>query len=115
MRQGFNTDQILINLVVSDEQINTSELTELWTIFKKQLLSDDLLRKECTTFLLTYNNTVSDAIRREDTPTDILWGQGYIFEELQFHMKRDSESTRSKDVSYTIEEGQIVEQMKDHR
>jgi hypothetical protein len=84
MRQGFNTDQILINLVVSDEQVNTSALTTSWEDFKKNVMSDTRLREECTTFLLTYNNTVSDAVRRQDTQSDILWGQGVIFEALQF-------------------------------
>ena len=110
MRQGFNTDQILINLVVSDEQINTSILSDLWITFKKDLLSDEWLRRECTTFLLTYNNTVSDAIKREDTPTETLRGQGYIFEELQFRQRKASDNEDLKDISYIVEDGQIIEQ-----
>jgi 23S rRNA (uracil1939-C5)-methyltransferase len=105
MRQWHNTDQILINLVVSDEQVNTSELSDLWANFKKTLLSDERLRKECTTFLLTYNNTVSDAVRRQDTDSDVLWGQGYIFEELQFKSKTSDNSTADNQKIFTIEDG----------
>lgn len=105
MRQWQNTDQILINLVVSDEQVNTSELSDLWANFKKTLLSDEWLRTECTTFLLTYNNTVSDAVRRQDTDSDILWGQGYIFEELHFTHKISENSSEDLQKTFTIEDG----------
>lgn len=104
MRQGYNTNQILVNLVVSNEQVNTSELSDLWAKFKKTLLSDEFLRTECTTFLLTYNNTVSDAVRRQDTDSDILWGQWYIFEEL--HFKGNSlEENSDQNKIFTIENG----------
>ena len=109
MRQWHNTDQILINLVVSDEQVNTSELTDLWVGFKKKLLSDERLRTACTTFLLTYNNTVSDAVRRQDTDSDILWGQGHIFEELNFDKKIFEDTTQDDQKIFTIEDGQIKE------
>lgn len=84
MREWCNTNQILINLIISDEQINTPTLIASWEEFQKKLLADTRLREECTTFLITYNNTVSDAVRQQDTRSDILWGQGVIFEELQF-------------------------------
>ena len=109
MRQWHNTDQILVNLVVSDEQVNTSELADLWVAFKKKLLSDDRLRDQCTTLLLTYNNTVSDAVRRQDTDSDVLWGQWYIFEELQFKNKISEENAEDNQKIFTIEEGQIKE------
>ena len=83
MRQGFNTDQILINLVVANEKINSKELDTLWDTFYKTLLSDEVLRSACTTFILTHNNTVSDAIRRAEAETRILRGEGVIFEELK--------------------------------
>ena len=95
----------MINLVVSDEQVNTSALTDLWVKFKKDLLSDERLRTECTTFLLTYNNTVSDAVRRQDTDSDILWGQGHIFEELHFKNKIVEENDENTQKIFTIEEG----------
>lgn len=88
MREWYNTEQILINLVVSDEEVNTPELTDLRVKFKQDLLADERLQKKCTTFLLTYNNTVSDAVRRQDTDSDILWWKWYIFEELHFQEKK---------------------------
>lgn len=105
MRQWYNTDQILINLVVADEQVNTAELTDLWVAFKKNILSDERLRTECTTMLLTYNNTVSDAVRRQDTDSDILWGQGYIFEELHFKRQPADQSLDENQKIFTIEDG----------
>lgn len=109
MRQWQNTDQILVNLVVSDEQVNTSELTDLWVGFKKKLLSDERLRDQCTTFLLTYNNTVSDAVRRQDTDSDVLWGQWFIFEELQFKNIIQTSDVEEQNIHYTVEDGQIKE------
>lgn len=94
-----------MNLVVSDEQVNTSELSDLWVAFKKKLLSDERLRAECTTFLLTYNNTVSDAVRRQDTDSDVLWGQGYIFEELHFKNKISENTSEDSQKIFTIEDG----------
>ena len=101
-----------MNLVVSDEQVNTAELTDLWVAFKKKLLSDDRLRDQCTTFLLTYNNTVSDAVRRQDTDSDVLWGQGHIFEELQFANITHLQDHTQQDIQYTVENGQIKENNK---
>lgn len=83
LRQGFNTDQILVNLVIAHEKINSKELDTLWADFEKKLLSDTILRSHCNTFMITYNDTVSDAIRRAEAQTRILRWDGYIFEELK--------------------------------
>jgi 23S rRNA (uracil1939-C5)-methyltransferase len=109
MRQWYNTNQILINLVVSDEQVNTEKLTDLWISFKKKLISDERLRKECTTLLLTYNNTVSDAVKRQDTDSDIIRWEGYIFEELHFHNKYIENFSEQEDKIFTIEDGMAKE------
>ena len=47
----------------------------LWKDCKEKIVSDSFLREQCTTFIITINNTVSDAIRRQDATTEIVRGQ----------------------------------------
>ena len=89
MRQGFNTDQVLVNLVIANEKINSKELDLAWDAFFKILTNDDYLKKHITTFIITHNNTVSDAIRRAEAETRILRWDGYIFEALKFPTVED--------------------------
>lgn len=85
MREGHNTGDILINLVIAQDNIASHGLSSQRETFRTQLLEDTFLRQTVTTCILTNNSTVSDAIRRADTTPETLWGKGYIFEKLQFN------------------------------
>lgn len=84
MREGFHTEEIMVCLTVSSEQIDIltyrEERNSLIEIFK----TDSILQTYVTTFLVLENNTVSDAIRWTEVKSTILRGAGVIFEELHF-------------------------------
>ncbi len=58
--------------MIATDELDTEEKEKLWIEYKNKLLSDAFLRAECDTVLLTTNNTVSDAIRRQDAPVEVL-------------------------------------------
>ena len=111
LRQWVNTDQILVNLVIATEWLDTEEKEMLWKDCKEKIVSDSFLREQCTTFIITINNTVSDAIRRQDATTEIVRGQWYIFEELNFRHTVQDEEIKS-DSSFFVEDGILKEQNK---
>ena len=109
MREGVNTHNILVNLVVADDvadSLSTHEREEQRKKLKEIFSTDALLRKQVTTFMITYNNGFSDAVSRKDTKQDILRGEWYIFEELHFarlqHVVEESDDT-----AFVIEDGQM--------
>jgi len=78
MREGVNTHNILVNLVVANDvadSLSTHEREEQRKELKDIFATDALLRKQVTTFMITYNNTVSDAVSWKDTQQDILRGE----------------------------------------
>lgn len=85
MREGTNTGQILINLVIAQDHLTSPDLQKLWQNFRETLINDPLLSEKVTTFIVTNNSTVSDAVRRAETSPVTLRGDGYIFEELHFN------------------------------
>lgn len=114
LRQGINTGNVLLNLVVADQAVNalsTAEREEQRESLKKSFMMDALLRKHVTTFMITYNNGVSDAVSRKDTQQDLLRGEGYIFEELHFARKQQLEE-QEQDTAFVIEDGQMKESSK---
>lgn len=89
LRRGVNTDQFLINLAVADGKITDEERT-LWDTFVANLKKDEYLTKTVNTFVVTYNNGLADIIRSDHYRTELLRGDGYMFEKLLFPTK-DSE------------------------
>ena len=84
IREGFHTDQLLVNLSVSEDnlkQSKTDKRDHLLEIFKQ----DDLLQSKVTTFVITYNNGLADTIRNEQSETKTFRGDGYIYEKLIFN------------------------------
>ncbi len=74
----MNTRNILVNLVVANDvadSLSTHEREEQRKRLKDTFATDALLRKHVTTFMITYNNTVSDAVSWKDTKQDILRGE----------------------------------------
>lgn len=112
LREWVNTSQALVHLVIADEWLLTQHDEQQWQALKQQLINDDFLKNNCTTFLITINNTVSDAVKRQDTTQEILRGKWYIFEELHFTSKYKDDLSDTDQVQYTIEDGQIKESRK---
>ncbi|HMT01223.1 MAG TPA: 23S rRNA (uracil(1939)-C(5))-methyltransferase RlmD [Candidatus Absconditabacterales bacterium] len=86
LRQGVNTKQLMVNLVVADKFFTMSpEARDQRDSFKNELIQDKFLSENCTTFVVTYNNGLADIVQGQDTRQEILRGDGYIFEELHYH------------------------------
>lgn len=84
MREGVNTGQMLINLSVSTEKLDTLEQKEQREKLQKVLLRDEYLQDEITTFVITENNGLADIVRGKDSTTRTLRGDGVIYEKLVF-------------------------------
>lgn len=83
IREGIHTDQILVNLAVAEQNQGEIYLPQR-SEFKKNLLNNEELKKEITTFVITYNNGLADIVNDPASTMEILWWEGYIYEQLQF-------------------------------
>ncbi len=84
MREGVNTQQMLINLSVATDKLETIAQQEQWETLQKTLLNDEYLQKEITTFVITENNGLADIVRGQDIVTKTLRGDAVIYEKLVF-------------------------------
>ena len=60
--------------MIATSYLDTQAKEDQWHETKEKLLSDTILRESCDTFLITTNNTVSDAIRRQEAPVEVIRG-----------------------------------------
>ncbi|MCX6824354.1 MAG: class I SAM-dependent RNA methyltransferase [candidate division SR1 bacterium] len=90
IREGMNTDQFLVNLAVSDNNLKDKHIGQ-WDEFLELLKQDPFLNKKVTSLVITYNNGLADIIRSQDCVTKTFWGDGYIYEKLMF--KKGPENT----------------------
>jgi len=83
IREGSNTGQILVNLVVASKYLdeNKKDISK-WTKLQQDLMQDDYLKENITTFIITENNGLADVVKWQDIKTIPLWGWGNIFEKL---------------------------------
>ncbi len=84
MREGVNTQQMLINLSVATDKLETLAQQEQWETLQKTLLNDEYLQKEITTFVITENNGLADIVRGQEISTKTVRGDGVIYEKLVF-------------------------------
>lgn len=83
IREGTNTDQILINLAVADHNLTTSNVGQ-WEAFLETIKNDTLLHEKVNTLVITYNNGLADIIKSSDCETKTFRWEWYIFEKLIF-------------------------------
>lgn len=91
IREGVNTEQFLINLVVSDANFTDAWQT-IWEAIQEKIKSDSYLKKTVTTFVVTYNNGIADIVRDRESKTVYLWWDGYIYDKLVFPTQKDEVS-----------------------
>lgn len=84
IREWFNTSQILVNLSVADKNLD-SKTQKIWDKIKDNLSKDSYLKENITTFIITYNNDLSDVVQWRNITTQILWWEWFIFEKLIFN------------------------------
>jgi len=87
MREWINTDQLLINLAVSEDFIDRTWQQKLRQNINKELENNVFLKDNITTFLITNNNWLADVVKWQDISIKILRWNGYIFEKLNFNKK----------------------------
>lgn len=101
IREGSNTGQCMVNLILAQDNIPLEGKQTEWNTFLTTLKSDEFLQSHCTTFLITNNSTLSDAIRWKEATLETLWGDGYIHEELSFHNDHEEDTKLSFQISPT--------------
>lgn len=101
IREGSNTGQCMVNLILAQDNIPLEGKQTEWNTFLITLKSDEFLQSHCTTFLITNNSTLSDAIRWKEATLETLWGDGYIHEELSFHNDHEEDTKLSFQISPT--------------
>jgi len=83
IREGTNTQQFLINLSVSDNNLK-EKMNEKWDKLLEKLKKDKFLNKAIDTFVITYNNELGDTIKNSKSETKIFWWEWHIYEKLIF-------------------------------
>ncbi len=89
MRHGLNTSQILVNIVVADKYFISDGQKKPRKDLQEKFKQDEFLQEHVTTFVITYNNGLADVVRGPEISTEILWGDGSIYEKLIFGEDRD--------------------------
>lgn len=106
IREGVHTQQILVNLVIADQKLISPEMHQQREKLQETLSKDKRMREHVHTFLVTYNNGLADIVKGKDIHSRILWGNGYIHEQLQLNNHtHDEEEIHENNAAYIIEEG----------
>ena len=82
LREGTNTQQMLVNLSVSDKEIVSEDQKNK----REQLLMNlkNKLEKDVTSCVISINNGLGDVVHSPETTTSILRGEGHMYEKLSF-------------------------------
>lgn len=85
IREWINTNQVLVNLSVFDDYLvsNKSETPKRATLLE-ELKNNEHIKNTVTTFVITYNNSLADVIKANESRLEILFGDWHIFEDLQY-------------------------------
>lgn len=92
IREGTNTDQILVNLVVADQFLQETSYQDSRNNLLETLQKDEYIFQVVTTFVLTYNNWLADIARGPDSESKIIFGDWYIYDKLIFQKQNNSDS-----------------------
>lgn len=95
IREWVHTEQIMVNLSVSFANLN-EEQTKLWEQLMELFKANEFLKKNITTFVITYNEWLSDTVKNENSEAKVFWWDGYIHEQLQFFWNQDVENSDSE-------------------
>ena len=100
IREWVNTHQMLINLSVANQNLAAEQgEIQLWEHFLEKLKSDPFLQEQVSTFVVSYNNGLADIVRNAETEIVPLWGEGVIYEILDFSQFSNSEAANQEQTS----------------
>ena len=91
IREWIHTEQLMVNLSISFGNLN-EEQTKLWEQLMEDFKTNEFLKKNVTTFVITYNEWLSDTVKNDQSETKVFWWDGYIHEQLNF-----TQSKKNKD------------------
>ncbi|AHB40867.1 hypothetical protein P148_SR1C00001G0052 [candidate division SR1 bacterium RAAC1_SR1_1] len=103
IREGINTQQILVNLVVSDQFLVAEDKKALWETLLHHLQTDEYLKQTVTTLVVTYNNGLADITRSPESETKIITGEGVIYDKLIFPQPQEINKSESSEQTHTID------------
>ena len=83
IREWIHTWQLMVNLSISFWNLN-EEQTKLWEQLMDNFKSNEFLKKNITTFIITYNEWLSDTIKNNQSEARVFWWDWYIHENLIF-------------------------------
>ena len=83
IREWIHTEQLMVNLSVSLWNLN-EEQTKLWENLMEEFKKDEFLKKNVTTFVITYNEWLSDTVKNDQSEAKVFWWDWYIHENLIF-------------------------------
>lgn len=100
IREGTNTQQFLVNLSVSENNLKEDGFSK-WNTLMETLKNDTFLREKVNSFVITYNNGLADTIRNNESQTKTFWWEWYIYEKLIFQNSQKTSGDTSSDILNT--------------
>ena len=107
IREWIHTKQLMVNLSVSFGNLN-KEQTKLWENLMEEFKNNELLKQNITTFVITYNEWLSDTVKNDQSEAKVFWWDWYIHENLIFiwnkenNEEENSESEQNNDTQLTF-------------
>ena len=97
IREWIHTEQLMVNLSISLWNLNEDQ-TKLWENLMEEFKKDEFLKKNITTFVITYNEWLSDTVKNDKSEAKVFWWEWYIHENLIFVWwnKEDNEDENSE-------------------
>lgn len=83
IREWIHTEQLMVNLSISFGNLN-EEQTKLWEQLMEEFKNNEFLKKNVTTFVITYNEWLSDTVKNDQSEAKVFWWDWYIHENLLF-------------------------------
>ena len=83
IREWIHTEQLMVNLSISLGNLNEDQ-TKLWENLMEEFKKDEFLKKNITTFVITYNEWLSDTVKNDKSEAKVFWWEWYIHENLIF-------------------------------
>lgn len=90
IREGINTQQMMVNLSVSDNNLKNQDETQRWQDLMEKMKSDSFLQEEISTMVISYNNGLADIVNNQETEIKTFWWEGAIYEKLLFQTHQEN-------------------------
>ena len=96
IREWIHTEQLMVNLSISFSNLN-DEQTKLWEQLMEIFKNNEILKNEVTTFIITYNEWLSDTVKNELSEAKTFRWDWYIHEQLHFSWNMNNQELLDKE------------------